>query len=243
MYDTDNLSTIKQRIASEVTVSEEQLDNTLILIGNAALPRIILELLRKELIDISRADDWVYLWVATLGNMAKVLPGLDYLLDISGEMIRDAEKAIENNHCFTSLILISTATEHAINLFLREYLSFKGMTKNEIKGVIGSNIPSKLGWIMKLADISIPQEITGKIKHMFRLRNLIVHYKAEPIIIDEDQPQILEKLDEIKDFDFNEILKQYRKLKLFLENEMANAEPLRRNLDEIIEYMMKVPES
>ena len=204
------------------------------------IPKILRELLSRNLIDLAKTHDIEYLWSVVTDPKNDVVDDLQLLTEIHGEFKEIAEYAISNGKKHVAVILLATTVEHSLNLYYREMLNLKHLTTSEITEIIRrSDINGKLGWLMSIVgNINLEHGFINDLMKLFEVRNAIVHYKAIPgklSLHDGSDDKIKAILDQI---DLPETLNLLNELEKRLEVGLNEADPNRRMAIEFAHAML-----
>lgn len=235
-----SLPEIQKIFASGAGVKTESINHLFEIINLTGLSTILLVILRQQLLNPRREKEWMYLWGITLKHLFEVIPKIEYVLDLHGDILLDAEQLISESHYNSAIILISTAAEHIINTFYRISLTTRGLTNNQIDDVVKISFRSKLDWLMKLMDITIPEDILCELRYIYKLRNSLVHYDAMLLeLIDRENP-VYKKQDEINQINYEELIEKVRRLDEILTDKTIEDDTLRKKAKMLSEYMLQL---
>jgi hypothetical protein len=145
------------------------------------LPGIIELLLSKGLIDLTKASDRLYLLSVVRQNLSLSLEdlkdtGAGVRLDV--EFLDNAIHAIKNDNRAVAIVLISTAIEHILNVYLYALLTYKRVSANGATNAIRrTNVEDKMSWLVTILGGELSENVKKCILKIIELRNSIVHYK------------------------------------------------------------------
>jgi hypothetical protein len=146
-----------------------------------------------------------------------------------------------------AVVLISTAIEHTLNINYRFLMRLRHFSDENITEMIkNSNFRSKVGWLMPLVfQMELEPELKKNLMKFIDLRNAIVHYKAVPFDLTDDDKCSSESIKIIiegLDFDFFELPekldKSLRAQILKLNPELKLVEDLMNTLSDHEEYKL-----
>lgn len=173
-------------IAEALGITVEELHSWPREIGEGFLPVLLLEMLRRGLIDLDRLHDPQYVLSVLRTHSGTVLCDLTFMVECHHHFLEYAETAVEAGHLDIAVVMVATAVEHLLNMYYREILSLRHLPPSQVREAIRTtNSRSKVGWLMSLTGHSrFCPELRKRIIGLVDLRNAIVHYKAEPAILD-----------------------------------------------------------
>lgn len=206
----------------------------------AMLPKLLYELLSRNLIDQSKAHDVEYLWSVVTDSQNDVFDNLKVLTEIHGEFKKVTEYAILNGNKMVSVILLATSVEHVLNLYYREMLSIKNLPESEITEIIrSSNFNTKLGWLMSIVgNVNLHKGMINNLKNLIDARNAIVHYKAVPGKLDVRNGSDDSIKAKLKTINLPEMLNLLDELEALFEAGLDAADPNRKMAVEFAHSML-----
>lgn len=170
------------------------------------LPNIFIQLILKDKIDKTKINDRDYLLSKVL-DRSEIRNDIFYVVAFHKNFIEAAREAIEANRSEVAIVLISTVVEHIINIEYRHLMRYREFSDKDITKIIKRNsFEDKLGWLMSLIfEMDLEEDLKRKISKIIEARNAIVHYKALPVnMADEDTKSGYDNIQQqIEDIDFD----------------------------------------
>jgi hypothetical protein len=199
-------------------MSDEEVRKACGELTRSLMPTIIFSLLSAQKIDKNRTADPEYLWSVVLDN-GNMFNDWHAVHAIDEEYVVAAKEAAGVGRILVAVVLIATAVEHKINVFFRMLLHEKcGLDCDEVTQAIRTNLESKIGWLFLLASgEEFPDELRKRIHQLQQWRNSLVHYKAVPYHINDDNFLSARILSEVKECGLEKMLC----LPMDLERELA----------------------
>jgi len=151
------------------------------------LPVLIRKLIIAGMLDTAKLSEADYI-LSVVKSHPEFVKDLAFIVSIDDDFLESARDAIAVNRPEVAIILIATIVEHQLNMFYREALNeHDGLDDESITKIIRSNsLSDKTSWLFKLV---LRDEMDGnlqrKLLNLSELRNQIVHYKAAPENIDD----------------------------------------------------------
>lgn len=207
------------------------------IVYNFSLPAILATLINEDLVDPLQENNKEYLWHLVKENV-DLLNEINLIVEFHGRFRECAKEEFSKDHIEVGIVLIATSLEQVMNINLRLLLGTFHFSVDEITNIIKtSNIESKLSWIIKLiTSIEIPNDIKDNIKAVFELRNSIVHYKATPCKLEEE-----DTLDKIRkrvvDLGIENIINLPEVLDKIMKKMIDEASPLYSRAEKLVEIM------
>jgi ribosomal protein L19E len=208
----------KKAVKSGKVTSEEEARKAGSELVKRLMPTIVFSLLSAGKIDKNRTGDPEYVWSVVLEN-GEMYNDWQAVHVIDEEFVVAANEAAKAGRLLVAVVLIATAVEHKINLFFRFLLHEKsGLDREEVTQAIRTNLESKIGWLFLLATgTELPDEIRKRIYQLQQWRNGLVHYKAVPYHINDDDYLSARICSEVKESGLEKMLS----LPMDLERELA----------------------
>jgi hypothetical protein len=170
--------------------TERELKEISDLILQSLLPNILLQLVLNNKIDKAKIYDRNYLF-SKVKDFSREIGGdnIFYIVESHKEFIDAANDAIKTNKNRIAIILIATAIENILNVEYSFLLRLRNFSNNDIYDIIrGNQIPAKIGWLMKLVfEIELEERFKKKILKITEIRNAIIHYKARPFTLSDEE--------------------------------------------------------
>jgi hypothetical protein len=215
MNDVDETPSIGLSEEDKSTIKE--ISNVVESLLNATLPDIFYKLIKDGKMDMSKADDLIYLMTLAKNNFPAESEFKLYC-SIHNEFIDCAKMALDQNKKIVALSLICTVIEHHLNFYYRKALEMRDISDDDIKEILRmSNFNTKLTWLQHLVfQCEIPPEEKTYMTKIIELRNKIIHFKAKPGKTWNDG-SAAEISNEIKKLDFSILFQYPEKLQLGLE--------------------------
>jgi hypothetical protein len=207
---------------------------------------ILNRLVLDGMIDKDKAHDPEYLEKLVLKN-TYILdePSFSRIIEIHHEFCASARKMIDDNKPIVAIVLLCTAIEQILNLYYRYFLTFQGISDEDITKIIKrNNFDIKTGWLMTLVvGREFPPDLKKRISEIVEIRNSIVHYKAVPGPFDSDDDSYSRIEERIKKLDYTTILSIPNELERTLEKifeESSQEYKMTKELSKILFTHLKI---
>jgi hypothetical protein len=203
------------------------------------MPSILRKMLHQGLIDVDKSSDPNYLWNIVHENK-NVARDIRVITQIHDGFLEVAEYAKTVNKPEVVIVLLATTIEHLLNLYFSEKLTIQKLAPDEISQFIRKNsIDAKIGWLISITGrLEFPEGLKKRVMNLVELRNSIVHYKAIPAQLDEEDNYQRIK-DRVKEIDFDELFATVTDLDNLLESALDKADPNRQLAREMARIMFE----
>jgi predicted RNA-binding protein with RPS1 domain len=171
------------------------------------LPTQIERLLDRKLIDKKRLSDTSYV-LGVLEDHPAIFEELTTIPRIEHEFVEAAQDAIAAGRRMVAVVLIATAIEQKLNVFLRHALEAEKRldSKEATEAIRALQLKDKLGWLFALlAHHRFRDDLKKQILELAELRNLIVHFKGTPVPLDSLDEEATPD-NRVKQLDMTELL-------------------------------------
>ena len=236
------LEDIQKIFADKSEVPIETLDPKFGIIRIAGIDKLMYVMIKEELINPERENEWMYLWTLLLKHLMEILDKMEYVLDISQELLSDAKRSIKDSKYYSAIILISTVAEHLINTCYRHILPDKCLSQNQIDDVLKISFRSKLDWLKDLVGLDIPKRLTDKLMFIYKMRNLLVHYESELKTINQHESTFDQKMSKIEQIDYEQLLEDIDEFRDEIQKQIGVSSKDKKKAIELREFMIVIPE-
>jgi hypothetical protein len=213
------------------------------IVKNRVFPVLIRALIAKKILDIDRLEEGDYI-LSTIKENTELIDDLRMIVSIDENFIESARDAIEMHRPEVAIVLITTVIEHQLNILYREaLLEHDNLDDDSITEIIRNNtISDKTGWLFNLIlRDEMDYDLKKELLKLAELRNQIVHYKAFPQNIDDENNGSHNKIRiKIEELNFEEIFTTLTRLSRTLEEAFTN---LRLNTDDDYKHAKKAIQS
>jgi len=166
---------------------------------------------------------------------------------IDETFLAEADDAIQKNRPLVAVVLIATAVEHQLNLFLRDVMEWlSDVSESEIRDALRStSVWAKIGWLFHvLAECQMPTPLRSSILRLSNLRNAIVHHKFPHYVFGDmgARPYLVKDLkNQIDDIGLEKIRQLPTELEEFLEMTRRSKWPSYEAIQEATKRLFKKP--
>jgi hypothetical protein len=152
------------------------------------LPALIRILIAKKILDVNRLSEGDYI-LSVIKENTEFIDDIRFIVSIDEDFIESARDAIAIHRPEVAIVLIATVIEHQLNILYREALSeHENLDDDSTTKIIRNNtLSDKISWLFNLVlRDKMDHDLQKELLNLAELRNQIVHYKAVPENIDDD---------------------------------------------------------
>ncbi|XSG76755.1 hypothetical protein ACP8Y2_07055 [Herpetosiphon llansteffanensis] len=172
----------------EALINDQSIDNHQFL---AFVKSSVLNAIRTGMLDVANKTDRelqraVFSYIAEWGKKPVLTTHLN--LNYTNELLDEALDVVERENGLLAIILYATWCEHWINGIITSIAQRQGMTGVQIEKLFKGNRSLFLKYTKVLDNLRIPrfdESIRESLLTLAKHRNDFVHYKWEPLIVDD----------------------------------------------------------